>query len=178
MDLLWKGMNLFLTIVMVSFNQENTLKKHYLYPAELFASKEHYIIDTILGSCVAVCLYDPILKIGGMNHYMLPLWNANGLASPKYGNIAIEKLVKRMLEFGSSINTLQAKVFGGGEVVKTENTYFKIGERNIDVAKNMLAEYSISIVSISVGGQQGRKLRFDTKTGVVLMKYIQNQEMQ
>jgi len=68
--------------------EDNT---HFLYPAALFASRTPHMVTTILGSCVAICLYDPILKFGGINHYMLPLWNGQGLASPKYGNIAIEK---------------------------------------------------------------------------------------
>ena len=73
-----------------------SIGKHYLYPSALFAEKEQYMVDTILGSCVAVCLFDTKLKIGGINHYMLPLWNGNGLASPKFGNIATEKLIEKI----------------------------------------------------------------------------------
>ena len=75
---------------------EEGLGKHYLYPSALFAEKTPFMVDTVLGSCVAVCLFDNQLKIGGINHYMLPFWNGNGLASPKYGNIATEKLVEKM----------------------------------------------------------------------------------
>ncbi|HEX2974864.1 MAG TPA: chemotaxis protein CheD, partial [Bacteroidales bacterium] len=57
---------------------------HFLYPSTLFVSREPVIVNTILGSCVAVCLYDTLLKYGGINHYMLPLWNGQGLASPKF----------------------------------------------------------------------------------------------
>ena len=64
--------------------------KHYLYPSALFVKKEGHMVTTVLGSCVAVCLYDKVMGIGGINHYMLPFWNGNELASPKYGNIAIE----------------------------------------------------------------------------------------
>ena len=67
------------------------MQKHYLYPSALFAERTPFLVDTILGSCVAVCLYDEHKKIGGINHYMLPLWNGDGLATPKFGNIAIEK---------------------------------------------------------------------------------------
>ena len=70
--------------------------KHFLYPGAIYISPEPTLITTILGSCVAICLYDPILQIGGMNHYMLPLWNGQGLASPRYGNIAIEKLITNL----------------------------------------------------------------------------------
>jgi chemotaxis protein CheD len=61
-----------------------TNNSHFLYPAALFASSQPYVINTILGSCVAVCLWDPVYKVGGMAHYMLPLWNGEGLASPKW----------------------------------------------------------------------------------------------
>ncbi|HAM98137.1 MAG TPA: chemotaxis protein CheD [Marinilabiliales bacterium] len=158
---------------MRSSEQENNIKTHYLYPAALFAEPEPHLVDTILGSCVAVCLYDPVKKIGGINHYMLPFWNGTGLASPKYGNIAIQKLVEKMLFMGSSKGNIQAKIFGGGEVVDTKTNMFKIGERNIEIAENMLAELKIKITGKSIGGKQGRKIRFNTETGVVLMKLIQ-----
>ncbi len=61
--------------------EENT---HYLHPGNLFAHRTPHIVTTILGSCVAVCLWDPINNIGGINHYMLPLWNGEGLPVPKY----------------------------------------------------------------------------------------------
>jgi chemotaxis protein CheD len=91
------------------------ISTHFLYPSALFASRERHKVSTILGSCVAVCLYDPIAQIGGINHFMLPFWNGQGLASPKYGNIAIERLVEKMISLGCKKNNLKAKVFGGGE---------------------------------------------------------------
>ncbi|MFA6401938.1 MAG: chemotaxis protein CheD [Salinivirgaceae bacterium] len=152
---------------------EVIIKTHYLYPAALFAESEPHLVDTILGSCVAVCIYDPVKKIGGINHYMLPFWNGTGLASPKYGNIAIQKLVEKMLAIGAQKENLQAKIFGGGEVIQTKSNHFKIGERNIEIAEKTLAEMRIKITGKSIGGKQGRKIRFNTETGVVLMKLIQ-----
>jgi chemotaxis protein CheD len=149
------------------------LNGHFLYPASLFASKEPHRVSTILGSCVAVCLWDPVLKIGGINHYMLPFWNGQGLASPKYGNIAIERLVEKMLSFGSQKPNIKAKVFGGGEVIQTNISQFHIGERNIQLAFEMLEEMKIPIVAKSVGGKQGRKIEYITNTGEVKQKYIE-----
>src|SRR5512133_3111807 len=97
----------------------NFYKEHYLYPATLFASREPHIINTILGSCVAVCMWDNVLGYGGINHYMLPLWNGKGLASPKYGNIAIRKLYEKMIDLGCSSMNLNAKVFGGADVLQS-----------------------------------------------------------
>lgn len=149
---------------------------HFLYPAALYASKDPIFINTILGSCVAICVWDPILKIGGMNHFMLPFWNGQGLASPKYGNIATEKLVQKMVQLGSNHRSLIAKVFGGGEVIEVKHNNFNIGIRNIEVAFNALKEFNIPVKAQSVGGKNGRKIQFNTLTGEVKMKIISRSE--
>ena len=152
---------------------EEELGKHYLYPSALFAEKTPFMVDTVLGSCVAVCLFDNQLKIGGINHYMLPFWNGNGLASPKYGNIATEKLVEKMLRNGASIQHMIAKVFGGANQM---NTSLRIGDQNIEVARQTLANYGIKIIAENVGGGVGRKLRYNTGTGQVMMKFLTKSE--
>lgn len=86
--------------------------QHFLYPSTLFASKDPYVVKTILGSCVAICIYDTVARAGGINHYMLPNWNGHDLASPKYGNIAIEKLLERLYMLGCRRENMQAKIFG------------------------------------------------------------------
>ncbi len=149
------------------------LPVHFLYPAELYVSKTPYQVNTILGSCVSVCLFDPTLNIGGINHFMLPYWNGQGLASPKYGNIAIERLSDKMISLGCNKNNLKAKIFGGGEVIETTIVQFHIGQRNIEVARIMLEEMKIPILSSSVGGKLGRKIEFYTSTGDVRQKYVQ-----
>lgn len=148
---------------------DEALGKHYLYPSALFAEKTPYLVDTVLGSCVAVCLFDTKLCIGGINHFMLPLWNGNGLASPKYGNIATEKLIEKMLRNGSSTSDLVAKVFGGANQM---NSSMEIGARNIEIAKEVLAHHGIQIVAENVGGTVGRKLKYHTGTGQVMMKFL------
>lgn len=153
--------------------ETNNSNDHFLYPATLFFKPVPYLIKTILGSCVAVCLYDPVKKIGGMNHYMLPYWNGQGLASPKYGNIAIEKLIKAILDHGSHKGSLKAKIFGGGEVIDTQISNFRIGERNIQVAHDILEEMNIPIIGESTGGKKGRKIQFNTADGSVRQKYVE-----
>lgn len=150
---------------------------HFLYPSTLFASREPYIVNTILGSCVAVCLYDTVWKFGGINHYMLPFWNGQGLASPKFGNIAINKLLEKMQSMGSSQKNLVAKVFGGGNILEASTTQFMIGDRNITVAKDMLKELKIQIISQSVGGTLGRKIQFNIETGEVKQRMIEKQQV-
>lgn len=144
----------------------------YLYPSNLIVSANTTLIRTVLGSCVAVCIWDKFKRTGGMNHYMLPFWNGNGLASPKYGNIAIKSLVDKMIENGSSRQNLVAKVFGGGEIIEVQQANYQIGERNILIAENLLSEYKIQIRAKSVGGKFGRKIQFNTNSGEVLMSYV------
>ena len=150
----------------------NNYQAYYLYPSNLFADRQPFKISTLLGSCVAVCLYDKKLKYGGMNHFMVPLWNGEGLASPKYGNVAIQQLVTKMIQLGSYKRDLVAKVFGGAAVLNTENKGLSVGDRNIKVARQELERFDIKIVAASTGGYLGRKIIFDNRTGEVLQKYI------
>jgi chemotaxis protein CheD len=149
-----------------------SLKEHYLYPGNLFADREPHMVTTVLGSCVSVCLFDPVRRLGGINHYMLPFWNGEGLASPKYGNIAIQKLIERMLSLGCDRRALEAKVFGGGEVLRITSGAMNVGQRNIMLAMEMLTQEKIPIKVANVGGQQGRKLYFNSGDGQVLMKRL------
>lgn len=151
---------------------EKDVGQHYLFQSNLFVSKKPFHIETILGSCVAVCLYDHRNKYGGMNHFMVPLWNGVGLASPKYGNIAVDSLIENMIAIGSQKKDIIAKLFGGANQFDYKNDVLAVGERNIQIAKSMLESHRISVMSESLGGIQGRKIIFDTASGQVLMKYI------
>ncbi|MDD3854319.1 chemotaxis protein CheD [Sulfurimonas sp.] len=128
-------------------------------------------ISTILGSCVAVCLYDRKSGIGGMNHYLLPFWNGNSLQSPKFGNIAIPKLIESMLERGVNIKNMEAKIFGGASMNISASSNMMIGEKNILVAREILKEYRIPIVAEDVGRENGRKIQFNLQNAKVLLKY-------
>jgi chemotaxis protein CheD len=149
--------------------------EYYLYPSNIFAHREPHKVTTVLGSCVSVCLFDTVRKMGGINHYMLPLWNGDGLASPRYGNIAIEKLIEKLEHFGCSTRNMKAKVFGGGDVIGITHGMLSIGERNIELARDMLGEIHIPIVAMDVGGRNGRRVVFNTGTGRALMKRLRKQ---
>ncbi len=148
------------------------LKKHFLYPSTIWVSAEPYEITTILGSCVAVCLFDHKLSIGGINHYMLPLWNGSGLASPKYGNIAIEKLYEKLIIYGCKNDNITAKIFGGAEIIEKKTMNYNIGAQNIEIALEILQTMRIPILSSSLGGNLGRKIIFNTATGEVRQFYV------
>ena len=151
----------------------NKSNQHFLLPGAIFAKDDDYIITTVLGSCIAVCLWDPQLRKGGMNHYKLPLWNGDGIPSPKFGNIAITTLVEAMLNMGCKRQNLKAKVFGGGAVLKTADSTLNVGERNIQVARESLKQEKISVVASNVGGEFSRKIVFVTHDGSVTMKKAQ-----
>jgi len=151
----------------------NNYEKYYLHPSGLFMDKRPHQVNTILGTCVSVCIWDQHLKIGGINHYMLPLWNGEGLASPKYGNIAIEKLLEKMILAGSHKKNMVAKLFGGKEETSVDgNACFRIGERNAEMAIGMLSDEKIKVVGKSLGGYSGRKLQFFSDTGEVFMSFL------
>ncbi len=133
-------------------------------------------ISTVLGSCVAVCLFDKARQIGGMNHYLLPLWNGNGLQSPKFGNISIPRMIQSMTDIGCSTSNMEAKIFGGASINFSSSEDMMIGKRNILTAKEILSEYKIRVTAEDTGGSSGRRIMMRTDTGKVLMKYSSPQK--
>jgi chemotaxis protein CheD len=150
--------------------------KHFLHPCTLFVHREEHWVSTILGSCISVCLWDPMLNIGGINHFMLPLWNGEGLATPKYGNIAIEKLIEKLLGIGSRKDRMVAKLFGGARMISGDVSILGVGERNIVLAREILGTHGIQIVASEVGGMRGRKILFNTRTGSVLVAWLSSED--
>jgi chemotaxis protein CheD len=142
--------------------------EHFLFPNTIYVSKKPARIQTILGSCVAVCLFDMVLGYGAINHYMLPWWNGEGIPSPKYGDIAVMRLIESMVHLGCRKENIVAKIFGGADQL----TIGKIGEKNIATAELILERESVSIIARSTGGIQGRKIVFYTDTNKVMLKYL------
>jgi chemotaxis protein CheD len=145
---------------------------HFLYPSTIFASPQPTRIQTILGSCVSVCLFDSHLCIGAMNHFMLPWWNGQGMPSPKYGDVAIKRLIEKMNSLGCTKGNMVAKVFGGAEQHALGQGTYNIGARNVATAETILEQERISIIARSTGGVTGRKILFDTHTNKVLLKSL------
>jgi chemotaxis protein CheD len=152
---------------------ENT-KTKFIYPAGLTVEREPHILSTLLGSCVSVCLWDIKMKFGGMNHFILPLWNGTGLASPKFGNIAIEVLIDKMKLLGSHKENMVAKIFGGASMLNSQSQTYNIGMRNVELAQSMLSTAGINIIASSIGGVKGRKVLFNTNTGDAFLKFLNN----
>lgn len=133
-------------------------------------------IATLLGSCVAVCLYDPQLQIGGLNHFMLPTFersNNRDFDTLLCGSFAMEALFNGLLGRGARKARLQAKAFGGGTIIASlANT--GIGERNVQFAREWLDREGIRLVASDVLGPWSRKIVFDPRTGDVFSRRLSN----
>lgn len=120
------------------------------------------ILTTLLGSCVAVCMRDPVAGVGGMNHFLLPGDASSGNDSVKYGVNAMELLVNGILNRGGLRSRLEAKLFGGAHVVRGVGV---IGEKNAIFAKQFLEAEGISCLGGSLGGEKARRIRYWPATG-------------
>jgi chemotaxis protein CheD len=138
----------------------------YVEPGQLVVCTEPCRIRTVLGSCISVCLFDPELRHGGMNHFMLPEAASSFETSSRYGNRAMPLLVERMERLGSNRHQLCASVFGGARVLFDAPQLMHLGRRNADFALDWLEKHGITVVLSSVLGSTARRLDFDIDTGV------------
>lgn len=143
-----------------------------LLPGEYYSSGEDIMLVTVLGSCVSACIRDPVLRVGGMNHFMLPESEMNsGTGSARYGGYAMEVLINELIKRGAARNRLEAKVFGGGNVLKGF-TVANVGARNIEFVRTYLAAERISIVAEDLGSTCPRKIHYFPYTGRALVKRL------
>ena len=152
-------------------------KGYHLQPGEVFISREHMQINTVLGSCVAVCLWDQRRKVGGMNHVMLPITPEVEFGTTRYGNVATFVLYDLMRKEGCFPRFLEARVFGGASRLSlaagsSAESIINVGARNIEVTLKVLQKLKIKIVEKHLGGSEGRKIHFDVQTGRVVMNFI------
>lgn len=139
------------------------------------------IITTGLGSCVGVCLYDPLTNIGGMAHVMLPD-STNGRQvenKAKYADTAIPILIEKITKAGGNKSRLQAKIAGGAQMFTFYNAsdVMKIGDRNVEMVLKILKENRIKVLVNETGGNFGRTIEFFPETGNLLIKTINKGEM-
>lgn len=144
----------------------------YLHPAHVFASARPCAVTTILGSCVAIVLWDAGAGVGGLNHYLLPHWARPGDDALRFGNVAFERLIEELAAQGAVKKRLQAKVFGGACVLLSAEKGEHLGLKNVEVARSLLASARIPIRAEDVGGRQGRKLIVHTDTGDAWVKML------
>ncbi len=144
----------------------------YLHAGQIFASPTPAAISTVLGSCVAVCLHDPVTKVGGMNHYLLPL-HVDREHSPRFGTVAVPALIDAMVKAGASRGSIVAKVFGGASVIgAVAGRGRRLGEENAILALRLLEEARIPVLDHDVGGSRGRKLVFFADEGTAWVRQL------
>ncbi len=136
------------------------------------------LITLGLGSCVGVSLYDPVVGVGGLLHVMLPdSAQFNQVSKPaKFADLGIPLLIKEMQSAGVSIYRLQAKLVGGAQMFSglDDKLTLNIGQRNTDKSREILKKLGIPIISEEVGGNRGRTMILDTRTGEVLIRTLGN----
>ncbi len=146
-----------------------------ILPGEFYATTQDEVIVTVLGSCVAACLLDPIALVGGMNHFMLPLkvgdHDPDVFFAARYGAAAMEYLINDLLHLGAQRDRLVAKAFGGGQVLRGIST--DIGGQNINFVRRFLRDEGIPLWTEDLGGPFPRKVYFFPHTGQVLVKRME-----
>jgi len=145
-----------------------------LMAGEYFATQNGEVLYTVVGSCIATCIYDKEKKMAGMNHFLLP-----GMVRPdeimtseigRYGMFAMELLIGELIKLGARRNGLQAKLFGGGNVLEFRRNDGDITGSNIRFAKKFLELEGIPTINEDLGGNIGRKILFFSDTDRVLLK--------
>jgi chemotaxis protein CheD len=146
----------------------------FLTAGEYFATQDGEVLYTVVGSCIATCIYDKGKKVAGMNHFLLP-----GMVRPdemlssdvgRYGMFAMELLIGELIKLGARRNQLQAKLFGGGNVLQFRKGDGDVTGSNIRFAKKFLELEGIPTVKEDLGGDRGRKILFFSDTNRVLLK--------
>ncbi len=130
---------------------------HVIQGKYLVSSEPDVVMTTILGSCVAACLRDPVAGVGGMNHFLLPGTSAGGGEATRYGVHLMELLINDLLKKGARKDRMEAKIFGGAQ---TMTRVSNVGRQNGEFAERFLGDEGIRVVGASLGGNFGRKVEF------------------
>lgn len=143
----------------------------FLKIGDVFVSRMPVVFETVLGSCVSVCIWDEENHVGGMNHYMLPRYK-EGIKNPLYcGRESLDVLIKGFMKGGSRTSRLKAKVFGGCKVIGISKGV-EIGNENVNIAIELLGEYGIPVIRRYTGINSGMKVFFYPLTGIAFVRPI------
>jgi chemotaxis protein CheD len=147
----------------------------YLHPGQLVASAEPRVLTTILGSCVAVCLWDSNARVGGMVHFLLPDSGAGTAeSSARYGDVAVPMLIRELKKYGANPRFMKAKLYGGACVLKAfrKDNGDHLGVRNVSIARRALESANIQVVNEDTLGHASRKVVFETASGGVTLHVV------
>lgn len=145
-----------------------------ILPGEFFVSREPMIVYTVLGSCISACIRDPIVRVGGMNHFMLPEPNEAAHdswgESTRYGSFAMESLINEILKRGGIKNRLEIKLFGAGKIYDGQ---IDVGDKNAKWVIQYLKSEGLTVSNTDLGNVFPRKVYYFTESGRVLLKKIE-----
>jgi chemotaxis protein CheD len=147
-----------------------------VFPGEYHtSSRADETLVTILGSCVAACIRDPVVGVGGMNHFMLPQGHSSGWGndpqSTRYGNFAMEKLINELIKRGCSRDRMEIKVFGGGNVIDSISNR-PVGTQNAEFVLHFLEAEGLRCAVQDLGGQYPRRIHYSPATGRVVRRLL------
>jgi chemotaxis protein CheD len=148
-----------------------------LLPGDYYVTCEEEVLDTILGSCVSACIRNPRLRIGGMNHFMLPrpsgqggdTWESLAGRANRYGSASMETLINRILKAGGTRGELEVKIFGGGRVLSSLSD---IGSHNVIFVRDYLKQEGLRVTSEDVGCDYPRHVQYFPMTGRVRVRNL------
>jgi len=160
--------------------EKDNIKHVNLQPGEYFVSRENVIISTILGSCVSACIYDPFVRVVGMNHFLLSSKRyARDMQfyltdAGRYGINAMELVINEMLKLGAKRERLRVKAFGGSSLLGMgdKENFLCVGEVNCRFISDYLRNEGIPLVASNLGGDRGRVIRFSSADFSVVMRRI------
>jgi chemotaxis protein CheD len=148
-----------------------------ILPGEYYVTREDEVIDTVLGSCVAACIRNPRLGIGGMNHFMLPrpsgsgtdTWEKVAGRATRYGSASMEQLINSVLSAGGTRQDLEVKIFGGGRVIPKLSD---IGAHNLAFVREFLKQEGLAIASEDAGDTCSRHVQYFPRSGRVRVRHL------
>lgn len=149
------------------------MNKYFLKPGHILITGDHTTIMTVLGSAVAVTLFDPVRKLGGMNHFVRPRLGENIPPTALYAGPATHKLIRMFKELEAPPRNLEAQIFGGAAPLEKDAEKALLGGQNIEAAEKILQENGVKIVGRETGGHHGRKIMFNTWTGEVIIAKVE-----
>lgn len=153
-------------------SEDIQLCEYFLLPGFIYLSSEPALLSTVLGTNVAVSLWDPQKKYGGMANYLYPRTKSRVTATAQYGNVAVRFLIKMLLEEGAKQRDLKAQIFGGA--VKSTGICAQVARENIQMAKKILRGARIEVVSEDMGGSMGRKIVYNTFNNEAIVYKVTN----
>jgi chemotaxis protein CheD len=152
-----------------------------LLPGDYYVTREDEVLDTVLGSCVSACIRNPRLRVGGMNHFMLPrpsgtgndTWESVAGRATRYGTASMEQLINQILSVGGTRGDLEVKIFGGGKVLSSLSD---VGSHNVIFVREFLRQEGLRVSSEDVGDVYPRHVQYFPLTGRVRVRHLNSRQ--